>query len=332
MDRGRAEAAFTDPAREALAAFGLAGAKLSLVNVSENVTFRVHEPRSDQTYVLRLHRPGYHDLAELEAERVWARALARDGMAVPAGVATPDGRDFVSVAVPQTGEHRHAGLLHWVQGEVLGEVLLREDDERVTEHYFGQLGGVVGALHNQSSAWTPPARFRRPRLDVAGLIGEAPFWGRFWEHPSLSAAERRLIFETRDRIRAALTRYGEHSSTFGLIHADLHPFNVLVQGDRLTVIDFDDAAFGWHMYDVAVALVHQQGQPNFAAIQARFIEGYRAHRPLADHDLAQASMFSLIRGLVQLGWVMDRPELDPPKQFDAIKAALCARCAAFHPQ
>ena len=53
-----------------------------------------------------------------------------------------------------------------------------------------------------------PAAFKRHALDADGLMGEAPFWGRFWEHPALrrgrtsAAASRRAT-----RIRAALMRY-----------------------------------------------------------------------------------------------------------------------------
>ena len=34
--------------------------------------------------------------------------------------------------------------------------------------------------------------------------------------------------------------------------------------DFLAVIDFDDAGFGWHLYDLAVALIGYQDHPDFA--------------------------------------------------------------------
>ena len=331
MDRARAAALYTPAARTALESFTIEPVDLAVVAVSENVTFKVNDARDGDAYVLRLHRPGYHTLDELNAERVWTAALISAGIPAPQGVATRDGRQFIAVDIAATGERRHVGMLRWTPGEVLGEVLSREDDERVTEHYFERLGAVAARLHHQSTGWAPPAGFTRHILDREGLMGEVPFWGRFWEHPSFSTAERGLLADTRDIIRAALDRYGRRDATFSLIHADLHPYNVLVNGEDLTVIDFDDAAFGWHVYDIAVALGHYQAAPNFAMIVSRFLSGYRAHRPFADHDEAQLPMFILMRGLVQLGWIMQRPELDPPKFFDAMKAALCASCAAFQP-
>jgi Ser/Thr protein kinase RdoA (MazF antagonist) len=91
-------------------------------------------------------------------------------------------------------------------------------------------------------------------------------------------AERALVIETRDRLRGAMDRYGRDPSTFGMIHADLHDGNLLVGGDGLTVIDFDDCAFGWHVYDIAVGLWHQQQSPRFETIQDAFVRGYRTRR------------------------------------------------------
>src|SRR6185369_13474599 len=69
---------------------------------------------------------------------------------------------------------------------------------------------------------------------------------------------------------------------YSLIHADMHPGNILVDGDRLTVIDFDDAGFGWHQYDIAVVLTYWQSKPNAAEIERAFLDGYRATRPVSE--------------------------------------------------
>ena len=71
-------------------------------------------------------------------------------------------------------------------------------------------------------------------------MGESPFWGRFWANPELADADRDLVQRLRARIRATLQDYGKDPSTYGLIHADLHPGNVIVNGPRLHVIDTVD--------------------------------------------------------------------------------------------
>ncbi|HKU93906.1 MAG TPA: phosphotransferase [Vineibacter sp.] len=329
MDRIDAERIFTAAAREALTAFPIAVGDVRLVTVRENVTFQVTDRRDGALYVLRLHRPGYHTLEELNSERVWVRALAEAGIAVPLPVAARDGREYVTVPIAGAGEHRHAGVVHWTEGRVLSDVLKDVSDHQVVAGYFEQLGAIAASLHNQSSTWRVPRAFKRHDLDRDGLMGDAPFWGPFWDHALLSSGERQLMIHTRDRIRGVLDRYGRHPSTYSLIHADMHPGNVLVDGDRLTVIDFDDAASGWHQYEIAVALIHHQAEPAFAALESAFLKGYRACRAISDDALALLPMFRLIRGMAQIGWYHQRPEHNPPPRFDEMKDRVCAQCAAF---
>src|SRR5262249_5860589 len=159
----------------------------------------------------------------------------------------------------------------WTNGEILARVLRHRRTVGDLEHFYGQLGGIVAAMHGQSTRWALPAAFTRHALDADGLVGDAPFWGRFWEHPMLSSAERALFDTTRDVLYASLVRYGRDPATYGVIHADLHTGNVLLDGERLTAIDFDDAGFGWHAYDIAVALFNHRNAPEYWAVEAAFL-------------------------------------------------------------
>ena len=331
MDKDVARRIFEPPAREALAAFAVEPAALDLVAVAENVTFRVTDARDGGKYVFRLHRPWYHTHEELLSERVWLRALVAAGISVPTPVPARDGREYVQVAVPGTGEQRYAGMISWTEGELLSAALAENADAAWRARAFGQLGAITASMHNQSADWVIPAGFTRHHLDTDGLMGDAPFWGPFWEHRLLSPAESRLLLDTRDRIRVALARYGRNARTYGLIHADMHPSNVLVHGERLTVIDFDDTGFGWHLYDIAVALIHQRNAADYPALEAAFIQGYRRLRVLADADLALLPMFHLMRGMVQIGWYHQRPELGISPNFHRMKDDVCTRCATFTP-
>jgi Ser/Thr protein kinase RdoA (MazF antagonist) len=322
---------FTRAARDALKAFSIRSGQLTLINHSENVTFKVTDTRDGAAYVLRLHRPGYHALQSLQSEHVWTRALAAVGVAVPSPVAARDGREYVEVNIPGTAERRYAGLAKWVQGERLADLLRRRPDIRVIERWYEQIGSLLASIHNQSAGWQPPVDFRRHALDADGLMGEAPFWGRFWEHPVLSVAERDLLLATRGRIHGALIRYGKNPVTYSMIHADPFADNVLINDGRVAVIDFDDAAFGWHQYDLAVALVELQALPSFVATQQACIRGYRAMREISDRALAMLPLFQLTRGMVEIGWFHQRPEIALPSSFQTMKDLVCAQSEAFEP-
>jgi Ser/Thr protein kinase RdoA (MazF antagonist) len=243
---------------------------------------------------------------------------------------TRDGQDYVPVTIPATGEQRFAGLASWTEGRLLSDVLAETADQKRVEESFKQLGAVTAAMHTQASAWQPPPSFKRHALDSDGLMGMAPHWGEFWEHRSLSAGERSLLLDVRQRMHDLLSGLSREPHAYSLIHADMHPGNIVVDGDRLTVIDFDDAGFGWHQYDIATALTHWQTQPNAAEIERAFLAGYRATRPVPDEALSLIPQFRLIRWMATIGWFHQRPEVNRPSSvFEQRKAWVLERCAAL---
>ena len=321
--------AFRPAALEALKAFPIEPDALELKSLSENVTYRVIDRRDGLPYALRLHRPWYHTHDELISERDWIRALDQAGIAVQAPVATRDGREYAAVTIPATRETRFAGLARWTTGRVLSEVLGETTDPALIARRFEQLGALTASLHDQAAAWRPPAAFTRHALDADGLMGASPHWGPFWDHQGLSAAERRVFLEARDRLHGILARLDRRPAGYSLIHADMHPGNVLVDGDRMTVIDFDDAGWGWHAYDIAVALVYRQRAADFAALERAYLAGYRSVRPLSQETEASLPTFRLVRGLATIGWFHQRPELDTRARFEQMKPLLLEKCRAL---
>lgn len=321
--------AFREPVAAALRQFGIEPARVKLAAQAENVTFKV-EDRQGKAYTLRFHRPGYHELEELEAERLWTRALARAGINVPEALSALDGGPYLSIAVPALNETRWVGLAHWIEGDILLPIVRdpKADANRM-QACFRQLGAMMAAMHNQACAWQPPADFQRRHLDADGLAGAAPFWGPFWEHEILSTEERALFLRLRDRLHAVLSAYGKESHRYSVIHADLHPGNILVNGDAIAAIDFDDTAFGWHMFDIAVALHQCQDLAIFPGLYAACIAEYCAVRPVAEFDLRMVPTFLLMRGLSEIGWFADRPENTTPEEMLATKDFVVAQCHAF---
>ena len=294
---------------QVLDAWNLPVATVERVSVSENIALRVADA-SGKLYVLRLHRPGYHTLDELISEQVWTTALLQAGVDVPVPVQTAAGTGYAPVEV--AGERRLAGLLEWVQGATLAAAIDRQ--AQTPCGHFAALGEIMAAIHNQAMAWSPPPRFVRHAFDADGFLGEQPFWGRFWESPHLDGCDRRRLECLRHPIYDILSAYGKQRDTYSMIHADLHPDNVIVAGPRLHVIDFDDAGFGWHLYDVAVALHRYQSHPRFKALLDALLLGYRRRRPFAAEATRLLPLFLLVRSLASIGWSAARPEIPCGKE------------------
>lgn len=300
------ETAYRAAAERALQQFPVVPTALELVSVAENITFRAQSPEGQ--FALRLHRPHYNTLEELISERSWASALLEAGIAVQAPLQTSAGTHFCEMAIPELGETRYVGMTRWLPGTPLAEHLQAAVASQARESVFRRIGELAAQLHSQVSTWREPRGFTRPRLDLDGLLGEAPRWGRFWEHPALAAAEREQLSRARSLLQARLRDYGADPGNFGLIHADLHAGNVLVHDETLGLIDFDDAAYGWFVYDLATALVEYWDEADFPRLRAALLQGYRTHRALPARDEAMLDSFLLMRSLAIIGWLYQRPE------------------------
>ena len=294
-------------AREAVSNWGIDISELELLPLTENITFRVTET-SGKRYVLRLHRPGYHSLGELESEHQWTHALRKAEIDVPVPVTTTNGSYYCPIRVH--GDIRYAGMLKWVNGATMLSLLGDKVDGAVAEKRFFQIGELLAKIHNQACSWEPPENFSRHAFNADGLFGKQPFWGRFWEARSTNEKQRQWLCRVRDQLRAVLTRYGESPETYSLIHSDLHPGNVIVNGGQLHIIDFDDSGYGWHQYDLAVSLFNYRRHSQFFLMQNSLFKGYRNHRHLSDQAISYVPLFLVIRALASIGWFSDRPEHD----------------------
>ncbi len=315
-------------AKRALVEWDLSVTKIALISKSENIVFRL-DTDMDETYVLRIHRPGYHTLAELNAEQLWTAALNQAGLNVPVPKMTVDGRGYTRVSMPGSAGERHVGIVEWFEGEPLSTVLEQISDTQMHVIYFDQLGRIAARIHNQATEWPIPAGFQRHAFDAEGLMGNAPFWGPFWNLPMLTKAERKRILSARASIYRILSDYGKEQRIYSLIHSDLHPRNLILNGEQLHVIDFDDSGFGWHQYELAVALYHYQDSPHFDLLFKALIEGYRAERPLDDAAVELVSLFLLVRSMVSIGWTYARPELELYGRLPGLITRVCEQADAL---
>ncbi|MDE2862292.1 MAG: phosphotransferase [Chloroflexota bacterium] len=322
-------AEFHQIAERALPHWGLEPDRIELIAIAENCVFRVETPDSPG-YVLRIHRPGYHSLQELESELEWARALADVGISVSVGRPTLDGCAYVEVPTPDGDSSRIVGLIDWTEGHILDDEIEREPDPDRIADRFEQIGRIAARIHNQASAWSPPPGFVRHEFDVPGFVGDSPFWGRFWDVPILRPQQRAVLLRARDGIESLLGDYGKGPDIYSMIHADLHPKNFVVTGSGgLHVIDFDDAGFGWHQYELAVALCTLEEEPYFESVLQALVSGYRSLRPLSEEALALLPLFLVIRSLVSIGWRWERPDLGRRGTVPRLIDDACKKVVAF---
>lgn len=282
-------------AAEAAAHWG--GAVQRLIRNRENAVFEMRLPGGERA-ALRLHRQGYQPEASIRSELWWCAALAAKGVAVPAALPNREGDLLVTLS-----NGRWASVIEWIEGEALGEagVPFSAPLPLVLERHHA-LGQLIRKLQGVTVALDLPEWFQRPSWDRDGLTGEAPFWGRFWEHPSASADQRAVLIRARDALREVLSGQGPVQ----LIHADVLRENVLVNGSSVYLIDFDDSGFGFPLYDLGTTLSQNLYEPGYEAIRDALMAGY------GTSDRQMVELMTLARTCASVGWTMPRLAADDP--------------------
>jgi Ser/Thr protein kinase RdoA (MazF antagonist) len=282
----------SDLIARALPVYGLPeDTPLTLLNRSENETWRAGD------VILRLHRQGYHTKPEIASELAWLTAL-QDLPGLNAVRPIPGAQGFVT----------EIGTRHLVAfASIAGKELQPGDD---LARWFAPLGEITARLHLQSRQWTPPDGFARKRWDIETILGPKPHWGDWRQAQGLDPQGEALLTRATEALADSLHAYGSGPETFGLIHADLRLANLMVDGDRLTAIDFDDCGFGWWAYDLAAALSFIETDPRLPDLIAAWLDGYTRIAQLRPEDRAMIPSLIFLRRVLLTAWLATRADSD----------------------
>jgi Ser/Thr protein kinase RdoA (MazF antagonist) len=329
------EAGFLTPEEERACLTELAGTALGLygfpprlrrvlVNLSENATFKIEDSATGRAWALRIHRDGYHSQAAIASELDWLVDLRASGVVTtPVPVPGLDGALIQTCAHPRLARPRNLVLFEWEAGTEPG---VDQDLNRP----FEILGEVTARMHRHASAWPKPAGFERFTWDFETSIGEKPHWGAWRDGLGMDPAKRDIFQATTDLIGHRLRAFGKGPDRFGLIHCDLRLANLLVDGEAVKVIDFDDCGFSWFMYDAATPFSFYEHLPEVPALLERWLTGYRRVIDLADADAKEIPTFLMLRRLLLVAWIGSHADTDLAKEMGvAYTEGTAPLCSAY---
>ena len=250
-------ALFDDVAKQALGRYEFDGDEAKLLTFSENYTYLVRNPvTGSKDAVLRISRPGYHTLEELEGEMAWLRQINDYTPLVVANPLPAQDDSYIQSVTGPDGAGYQCVVCEFLSGEAPSE-----GDPKGMVSQFCQLGETTAYLHRQTEIWNGTRRLKRISWTHDTIIGEHAAWGPWQAFEGLAPQDTAQLERCCTTIQRRLERYGMSERTFGLIHADLRLANLLVENDQVKVIDFDDCGFGWHLHDLAGALSFIETSP-----------------------------------------------------------------------
>ncbi|MFZ0887891.1 MAG: phosphotransferase [Candidatus Binataceae bacterium] len=308
----------------ALSAWDLEAPRLELIKYRENAVFGVRTS-DDGRAVLRVHRPRYRTDQNIRSEIAWMRALREAGVYTPETLETRAGDVLTVAGVETVPEPRQCDMMRWVEGRPPGtlEAGVSDSDAAVYELYRS-VGSIAARMHEHAQHWDKPADFTRPVWNVDTLVGDNPAFGRFWELGELTDAQREVLLAARDRVRERLSKLGPADT---LIHGDLVPDNLLVDGATIRVIDFDDCGWSWISFEMATSLFPLQLSGGLEAGREGYLAGYGSVRPFPQDELELLPDLLLARALSYLGWPVGRPEIESVRSLIPLMAAMMTQAA-----
>ena len=291
-------------ARGALEHWGLPeSANVQLINLSENATFLITPPEGEPA-ILRVGRPEYSSVREVESELDWIQALARDGVARTARVLhTVDASTVIEAATEELPQPRPCVMFSKVAGST-------PDQDQDLAPLFRTLGGVAAQLHAHARAWRPPLGFVRRRWGYDTTVGDRAHWGSWRDGVGVGPFERRLLERLTRTLAMRLAAYGTDPRRFGLVHADLRLANVLFDGDDPFVIDFDDCGWSWFMFDLAGCTTFIEDRPDLPELVGAWLAGYGEISPVDREAEAIIPSMIMLRRLQVLAWIGSHAETE----------------------
>ncbi|MCR2831607.1 phosphotransferase [Acidithiobacillus ferrooxidans] len=262
---------------------------ISFITSSENYTYRLN--CGENKYSLRLQISGYHSRNDIQAELRFVEMLNDRSIKIARPVSTFSGENVSTFSAP-AGDIL-VSIFEWIDGE-------HPTPEQYSQIY-GQLGLVMGTMHNISESITPLFFGQRPFWNFDRIIGDNAVWGSWYQPHYVSQKQEKLVKHAIHEIRKRLDQH-HGNKIYGLIHADMRPTNVLVKDNELVIIDFDDCCHSWYMFDIAASVSFLEHDQNVTYWLNKLLRNYLTVRDLHQGDLDVLPYFIAMRRIQLMAW------------------------------
>ncbi len=259
--------------------------------------------KSNKKYILRFSERPIKHTTQINAEMDWLYYLSSNNINVSLPLKTDDGS--FSASFIDDDKNYIISAFNMVGGQPWD----KNDTSKWNDRTFYNWGKAMGDIHRLTKDYVPS--------DKSNVRSE--FTGRealsdsIKSCPSVNAIAEELIKE--------MMSLPKDKDSYGLIHYDIHPWNFLIDGDKINVFDFDDSLYGWFALDIGIALYHGLwwGRKDHAApipndytssIISNFLKGYLSANNLSSFWISKIPLFMKFRQICKFSWFYNPDSTD----------------------
>jgi Ser/Thr protein kinase RdoA (MazF antagonist) len=283
--------------QEVLRRYAIPAEQVEALDGFESFIYRFRQ--GDESFILRVTHSHRRTPELIRGEVDWINYLAAGGATVARALASASGQLVEEIDDGAGGRFLATAFAHapgrppWEMGWTAAR---RE-----------QYGRLIGRMHALTHSYAP----------------RDPAWQRpAWPDESLPEVARHLP----GRDDAALARYRalvervaalpRDPEGYGLIHFDAHEANFHVDGEKITLFDFDDCGYNWLVNDIAMVIFYQatnrdDPEGHLTGFLPDFLRGYRAENRLDPAWLAAIPDFLTMREIELYAVIMRSYEVGP---------------------
>ena len=268
---------------EAMQRYGIAEDSILLLDGFES--FMYEFDREEEVYILRIGHSFRRSESLIRGEVDWINFLSEGGAPVAKAIRSENGK-LVEPIDDGNGEYFLVTAFIKAKGKPSREV-------GWTSRLFETYGKLLGRMHALSKGYR--------LIDIT--------WKRpHWNDPLMLEVEKFLhpvsevvVVERFRTLMDHLRMLSKDDDSYGLIHQDAHAENLYVdETGNITLFDFDDCAYSWFIYDIAVVLFYMvMGRKNVTEFthefMFHFIKGYKRENQIKSEWLKEIPHFFKLR-------------------------------------
>ncbi len=196
-----------------------------------------------------------------------------------------------------------------------GKLVDTNNSSEWNEDLFKRLGKIMGTIHRLSKAY-------EPRPDTVTQHQ----WNRdIFFQPQFHFNHDDELEQIWNRITGKLHKLPKCSDAYGIIHNDLHQLNFFIDGENITVFDFDDCIYSWYAFDIVLTVTQgvatipkaNEKKRNYFAQKflSAFLQGYLSCNSLDAFWVDHFDLFFKYRRICSYKFIKHLSEKSPDNPY-----------------